>query len=115
MRIATIGPVAFLTDLLNTELLLKAGYRSAWSTAQDAIAAYHAALVEEAGWTALLGERRGRAPVPPLRRVRGDGRVKDGSWMAETPFYMRLGANPEIPARRGDARSRSSLPYRSPC
>ena len=79
-RVATIGSVSFLTDRLNAELLVKAGYRSAWSAAQDAGAANHAASVEEAAWTALLGERRGRAPL-----------------------------------RRGDARSRSSLPYRRPC
>ena len=105
-RVATIGSVSFLTDRLNAELLVKAGYRSAWSAAQFAGAAYHAASVEEAGWTALWGERRGRAPLPPLRRVRRDGRFRDGSWMAETPLYMRLGAKPESPARRGDARGR---------
>ncbi len=64
-RVATIGSVSFLTDRLNAELLVKAGYRSAWSAAQFAGAAYHAASVEEAGWTALWGERRGRAPLPP--------------------------------------------------
>jgi hypothetical protein len=48
---------------------------------------------------AALGERRGKAPQPPHRRVRGHSSVRDGSRMAETPLYRRLGAKPESPAR----------------
>ena len=50
---------------------------------------------------AALGERRDNVPRPPLRRVCGDQRVRDGSRMAETPPYRRLGAQPESPAPKG--------------
>ena len=61
-----------------------------------------------------LGERRGKAPWPPLRRVRGDGRVRDGSRMAEAPLYRRLGAEPDSPAPKGGRLSRHPEPCGDP-
>jgi hypothetical protein len=61
-----------------------------------------AAQAEEAGWKALWG-REGAKPLGPLYAASAAiTRVRDGSRMAETPPYRRLGADPESPAPEGE-------------
>ena len=53
-------------------------------------------------------ERRGKAPRPPLRRVGGDMRFRDGSRTAEALPYRRLRAESGSPAPRGRQKSQSA-------
>ena len=63
------------------------------------------AQAEEAGRKPVWGREgakpRAKPPRPPLRRVCGDVPVRDGSRMAETPPYRRLGAQPDSPVPKG--------------
>ena len=51
-----------------------------------------------------FGGEKGQSPSAPLFAASAaKERVRDGSRMAETPPYRRLGAQPESPAPKGDA------------
>ena len=62
-----------------------------------------------------MGERRAKPLGPLYAASAAITRVRDGSRMAETPPYRRLGAQPESPALKRDAPPANFQKSRSLC